>query len=176
MTPSILNLQPELLEDDLVKLIPLEESHFEVLYKAASDHLIWEQHPIKDRYTKEVFKPFFDAGIKSKGAFLILDTKTSEIIGTTRFYDYKPENSSIAIGFTFIGRKFWGRNYNRSTKKLLIDYAFQNVNSILFHVGAENIRSQKAVLKLGATKINEINFPHNGIDIPHYEYELKNKF
>lgn len=173
MNSLLLNLQPEFLENDLIKVIPLLENHFDQLHAVASDPLIWEQHPIKDRYKKEVFKPFFDTAISSKSSFLILDKKTSEVIGTTRFYDYKPENSSIAIGFTFIGRKFWGGNYNRSTKKLLIDYAFQNVNSILFHVGTENIRSQKAVLKLGAKKINEINFPHNGIDIPHYEYELK---
>lgn len=173
MNSLLLNLQPEILENDLIKVIPLLENHFEQLYAVASDPLIWEQHPIKDRYKKEVFKPFFDAAISSQSSFLILDKKTNEIIGTTRFYDYKPENSSIAIGFTFIGRKFWGGNYNRSTKKLLIDYAFQNVNSILFHVGAENIRSQKAVLKLGATKINEMNFPHNEIGILHYEYELK---
>lgn len=173
MNSLLLNLQPEILENDLIKVIPLLENHFEQLYAVASDPLIWEQHPIKDRYKKEVFKPFFDAAISSQSSFLILDKKTNEIIGTTRFYDYKPENSSIAIGFTFIGRKFWGGNYNRSTKKLLIDYAFQNVNSILFHVGAENIRSQKAVLKLGATKINEMNFPHNEIGILHYEYQLK---
>lgn len=173
MNSLLLNLQPEILENDLIKVIPLLENHFEQLYAVASDPLIWEQHPIKDRYKKEVFKPFFDAAISSQSSFLILDKKTNEIIGTTRFYDYKPENSSIAIGFTFIGRKFWGSDYNRSTKKLLIDYAFQNVNSILFHVGAENIRSQKAVLKLGATKINEMNFPHNEIGILHYEYQLK---
>jgi len=173
MNTSLLNLQPELLENELIKLVPLNENHFETLFEKASDPLIWEQHPIKDRYKKEVFKPFFDAGINSKGAFLILDRATNETIGTTRFYDYKPEESSIAIGFTFIARKFWGGNYNKSTKNLLIDYAFQNVNSIVFHVGADNIRSQKAVLKLGATKINEINFPHNEIGILHYEYELK---
>lgn len=170
---STLHLQPEFLENDLIRLIPLQEHHFEELYTVASDPLIWEQHPIKDRYTKEVFKPFFDTAITSKSSFLILDKKTNEPVGTTRFYDYKPENSSVAIGYTFIGRKFWGGAYNQSTKKLLIDYAFHKVNSILFHVGEENIRSQKAVLKLGATKINEINFPHNGIDLLHYEYELK---
>jgi RimJ/RimL family protein N-acetyltransferase len=173
MSISILNLQPEILEDDLIKLIPLQENHFEELYKVASDPLIWEQHPIKDRYKKETFKTFFDAGINSKGAFLILNKNTNEIIGTTRFYDYNPEKTSVAIGFTFIGRKFWGGSYNQSVKKLLTHYAFQNVNSILFHVAAENIRSQKAVLKLGATKVNEINFPNNEIGILHYEYELK---
>ena len=173
MSTSFLNLQPELLEDNLIKLIPLQENHFEELFKLASDPLIWEQHPIKDRYKKEVFKPFFDTAINSKSSFLIFDKETNEIMGTTRFYDYNPEKSSVAIGFTFIARKFWGGRHNQSTKKLLIDYAFQNVNSILFHVGAKNIRSQKAVLKLGATKINEINFPNNEIGILHYEYELK---
>lgn len=173
MGSLLFNLQPEILENDLIKLIPLEESHYEALYKVASDPLIWEQHPIKNRYKKEIFKPFFDTAINSKGAFLIVNKNNKEIIGTTRFYDYNLEKSSVAIGYTFIGRNFWGGFYNQSTKKLLIDYAFQNVNSILFHVGAENIRSQKAVLKLGATKINEMNFPHNGIDMLHYEYELK---
>lgn len=167
------SLQPEFLENEIIKLIPLHEDHFEALYKVASDPLIWEQHPVKDRYQKDVFKPFFEAAVCSKSAFLIIDKITNEVIGTTRFYDYNPEKSNIAIGFTFIGRKFWSGPYNRSVKHLLIDYAFQKVNSIIFHVGTENIRSQKAVLKLGAVKVKEMIFPHNGVDLPHFEYELK---
>jgi RimJ/RimL family protein N-acetyltransferase len=169
---STFNLQPEVLEDEITKLIPLQENHFEELYKVASDPLIWEQHPIRDRYKKEVFKAFFDGAINAGSSFLILDKETNEIMGTTRFYDYNEEKSQIAIGFTFISRKYWGGNYNKSSKKLLIDYAFQNVNSILFHIGAENLRSQKAVLKLGALKINEMVFPIND-GILHFEYELK---
>lgn len=172
MITSNFNLQPEILENETIKLIPLQEDHFEALYEVASDPLIWEQHPIKDRYQKDIFKTFFETAISSNGAFLILDQKTNEVIGTTRFYDYNPEKSNVGIGYTFIGRKFWGGPYNQSTKKLLIDYAFQNVDSILFHVGAENFRSQKAVLKLGSIKINEITFPING-GILHFEYELK---
>lgn len=176
MTKSNFNLQPELLEDEITKLIPLQESDFDALYKVASDPLIWEQHPMKDRYKIEVFRSFFDAAINSKSSFLILDKKTNEVVGNTRFYDYKPENSSIAIGFTFIGRNFWGGLYNKSNKKLLIDYAFQHVDSILFHIGADNIRSQKAVSKLGALKIGEINVINNiEVQLPHFEYELKIK-
>ncbi|WP_394775000.1 GNAT family N-acetyltransferase [Flavobacterium sp.] len=173
MTNSKFNLQPEILEDDITKLIPLQESDFDELYKVASDPLIWEQHPMKDRYKSAVFKSFFDAAIDSKSSFLILDKKTNEIIGNTRFYDYNPEKSSVAIGFTFIARKFWGGLYNKSNKKLLIDYAFQSLDSVIFHIGADNIRSQKAVEKLGAVKINEMNVMNNGVDIPHFEYELK---
>lgn len=169
---SNFNLQPEILENELTKLIPLNEKHFDELYKVASDPLIWEQHPISDRYKIEVFRPFFDAAISAKSSFLILDAKNNEVIGTTRFYEYDEEKSKIAIGFTFISRKYWGGPYNQSNKKLLIDYAFQHVDSILFHIGSENLRSQKAVLKLGAIKINEVLFPPNN-GILHFEYELK---
>ncbi|MCD9574561.1 GNAT family N-acetyltransferase [Flavobacterium soyae] len=173
MTLSNFNLQPDFLEDQIVKLIPLEENHFEELYKAASDPLIWEQHPMKDRYKKDVFKTFFETAIDSKGSFLILDKHTNEIMGTTRYYDYNPEKSSVAIGYTFLSRKYWSGPYNKSCKKLLIDYAFQYVDSILFHIGAENFRSQKAVLKLGAEKVNTMVFTNNGVSLPHFEYELK---
>ncbi len=175
MTTSNFNLQPDILEDEITKLIPLEEKHFEELFKAASDPLIWEQHPSKDRSEREGFKTFFEAAINSKGAFLILDKQTNELIGTTRFYDYKPEESSVAIGYTFLTRKFWGGPYNKSCKKLLIDYAFQHVNSVLFHVGGENFRSQKAVLKLGAEKARDMILTVNGVDMPYFEYELKKK-
>ena len=169
------NLQPEILENEITKLIPLEEKHFEVLFDAASDPLIWEQNPVKDRYTREGFKTYFDIIINKKGAFLIFDKQTNEVMGTTSFYDYNPEKSSVGIGYTFITRKYWGGPYNKSNKKLLIDYAFQHVNSVLFHVGSENFRSQKAVLKLGAEKINDVMFTINGVNVPYFEYELVKK-
>lgn len=173
MKTADFNLQPDFLEDEITKLIPLEEKHFEALFQAASDPLIWEQHPSKDRYEREGFASFFEAAMNSKGSFLILDKQTGEIMGTTRYYDYDPEKSSVGIGYTFITRKYWGGPYNSSNKKLLIDYAFQHVNSILFHVGAENFRSQKAVSKLGAQKVRDMIITANGLDMPYFEYELK---
>ncbi|WP_163411566.1 GNAT family N-acetyltransferase [Flavobacterium ajazii] len=173
MKISNFNLQPEILENEITKLIPLQEEHFEALFDAASDPLIWEQNPVKDRYQREGFKAFFEI-IITKNPFLILDKQTNEIMGTTSFYDYNSEKSNIAIGYTFIKRKYWGGPYNKSNKKLLIDYAFQYVDSVIFHVGAENFRSQKAVLKLGAEKINDVVFQIKGVDVPYYEYELVN--
>ena len=169
---SVLNLQPEILENDLIKIIPLQEEHFEELYHVASDPLIWEQNPAKDRHTKEGFSTFFDI-IITKASFLILDKQTNEIMGTTSFYDYDAEKSSVGIGYTFITRKYWGGPYNKSNKKLMMDYAFQHVDSVLFHVGAENYRSQKAVSKLGAEKIKDMSFNVNGVDVPYFEYELR---
>lgn len=174
MQTSNFNLQPDFLENEISKLIPLEEKHFEALFEAASDPLIWEQNPAKDRYKKDVFRTYFDM-LLTKGSFLILDKQTDEIMGTTSFYDYNPEKSNVGIGYTFITRKYWGGPYNKSNKQLMIDYAFQHLDSVLFHVGAENFRSQKAVLKLGAEKINELTFTINDIEVPYFEYELKKK-
>lgn len=156
------DLQPFQLQNQLIKLVPLQETDFEELYSVANDELLWEQHPNKLRYQKPVFQNFFEGAIQSKGAFFIRDAKTNEPIGSSRFYDYNPETNSILIGYTFIGRKFWGKGYNKELKKLMMDYAFQFVNTIYFHVGATNFRSQKALEKIGGMKIDEFEVEYFG--------------
>ncbi|MEN2413540.1 GNAT family N-acetyltransferase [Flavobacterium mesophilum] len=176
MRQSNFNLQPDFLENEILKLIPLEENHFEELYKVASDPLVWEQHPNKNRYERDVFQNFFEGAIESKGAFLILDKTTNEIAGSTRFYDYEPENNSIFIGYTFYGRNFWGTGFNPQVKKIMLDYAFQFVDKVRFHIGAENYRSQKAIEKLGAEKIDEINVAYYNEPSRHnFVYEIRKK-
>lgn len=156
------NLQPSHLKSQLLQVFPLQENHFEQLYSVASDELLWEQHPNKNRYKREVFQTFFEGAIQSKGAFLVLEASTGETIGCTRFYDYNQEDNSILIGYTFVGRKFWGKGYNKELKKLMMDYAFQYVSKIIFHIGASNFRSQRAIEKLGAIKIDEFEVEYFG--------------
>ena len=170
MTETNINWQPQSLEDSLVKLVSLTENDFDAIYEVASDPLIWEQHPKRDRYKKEVFRDFFDGAVSSGTAFLIKDKLSGKVIGSTRYYDYKPADSSIAIGFTFLARECWGGLYNKSSKKLLLDYAFQFVDKVYFHIGATNIRSQLATTKIGATKVNEVLIDHQGEKLLHYEY------
>jgi RimJ/RimL family protein N-acetyltransferase len=166
------NWQPANLENNILKLVPLQKSDFEALFEVASDPLIWEQHPTKDRYKREVFQLFFDGAIKSKTAFLIIDKITGKLIGSTRYYDYKPEQSSIAVGYTFLNRAYWGSTYNKASKKLLLDYAFKYADKVYFHIGANNVRSQKAILNIGATKIGEVDFDYYGKKLLHYEYAI----
>jgi RimJ/RimL family protein N-acetyltransferase len=139
------DLQPTFLHNDLIQLIPLQETDFEELYLVASDPLVWEQHPNKLRYQRDVFQNYFEGAMLSKGAFLIRDSKTNEVVGSTRFYDYDGTENSVLIGYTFIGRKFWGTGHNKALKKLMLDYAFQHMDKVYFLIGAFNIRSQKAI-------------------------------
>ena len=158
------------LESDIIKLVPLTEFDFERLYKVASDPLIWEQHPSSDRYKREVFERYFNDASSSCTAFIIIDKLRNKIIGSTRYYDYNPEKLSIAIGYTFLAREYWGGLYNQSAKKVLLDYAFQFVDKVYFHIGPTNIRSQKATMKIGAVKVGEFDLDFNGRKLMHFEY------
>jgi RimJ/RimL family protein N-acetyltransferase len=170
-----MNLQPTL-QNEQIHLIPLVEHDFETLYQVASDPLIWEQHPNKDRYKREVFQTFFEGAIQSKGAFKIMDVFTGNCIGSTRFYDLDSSNKSVLIGYTFYGRNYWGSTYNPQVKKLMLDYAFQFLDNISFHIGAHNIRSQKAIERLGASKVREINIAYHGEpEKLNFEYVIEKK-
>lgn len=170
-----MNLQP-ILENELVKLMPLEAKDFETLYQVASDPLIWEQHPNKDRYKREIFQNFFEGAMESKGAFVIIDKKTNAVIGSTRFYDFSQSEKSVLIGYTFYGRNYWGSTFNPSVKKLMLDYAFRFVDTVYFHIGAHNIRSQKAIERLGAVKVREMKVAYHGEpEKLNFEYQIEKK-
>ena len=157
-----LNWQPQHLQNELIALFPLKEEDFEDLYTVASDPLVWEQHPNKWRYQREVFQNFFEGALLSLGAFLIRDKATNEIVGCSRFYDYDAATSSILIGYTFVGRSYWGKGFNRELKQLMLAYIFQYVDTVFFHIGAQNLRSQKAIEKIGALKVDEIEVAYYG--------------
>lgn len=165
-----MNLQPTL-ANEIITIKPIQKEDFEALFAIASDELLWEQHPNKDRYKKEEFQLFFENAIQSKGAFIVINNKTNEIIGSSRYYEFNEVEKSIVIGYTFISRAFWGKNYNSSLKELMINYAFQFVNKVYFHVGETNYRSQKAVEKLGAIKIGEIK--SENLSKINWVYQLK---
>ena len=156
------NLLQPTLENIEVKLLPLQESDFERLYEVASDPLVWAQHPNKNRCEREPFRNFFEGAMMSGGAFLILDKITGEVAGSTRFYDYVKGQNSIFIGYTFYGTKFWGSKLNPQVKKLMLEYIFQYVDLVKFHVGAENWRSRKAMERLGAELKGEVVVAYHG--------------
>ena len=147
----LFDLQPHL-KGELIELRPLRPDDWDELFAVASDPLIWEQHPESDRYKEDVFKIFFEDALRSGGAFVVVDTKTQQIIGSTRFHGYDPKKSEIEIGWTFLARKYWGGRYNREMKQLMLAHAFKFVENVVFFVGENNLRSQKATEKIGAVK------------------------
>ncbi|HIA50998.1 MAG TPA: N-acetyltransferase [Candidatus Melainabacteria bacterium] len=145
-------LQPTL-TGELIKLRPLKFEDYPGLYMAASDPLIWEQHPNSDRYKEAVFKGYFEGALECGGALIIQDALTDEIIGSSRYYGLDETASEVEIGWTFLTTNYWGGTYNRELKNLMLSHAYKYVDHVLFFVGPNNLRSRRAVEKLGATYI-----------------------
>lgn len=136
------------LTDDTYTLRPLREDDRPALRMAASDPLIWAGHPVKDRYKPEVFNALFDSLLAFEGALLI--SRGEAVIGTSTYYTGSTQPGTIAIGYTFLTRAYWGGTANLAVKTLMLDYAFTYYDSVWLHIGPDNIRSQKATAKLGA--------------------------
>jgi RimJ/RimL family protein N-acetyltransferase len=146
------DLQP-ILKGDLLELRPLRPEDFQALYTVAADPLIWEQHPVKDRYKAEVFQEFFRESLASGGALIAIDSDAGRVIGSSRFHGLDEKNSEIEIGWTFLARSHWGGIYNREMKRLMLQHAFKFVERVVLLVGPENVRSQRSVEKLGAVRV-----------------------
>ena len=145
----------------------LNKNDFNVLYNIGKIKKIWEQHPENDRWKKEKFNIFFNKGIENKfGFYGIYDKFKNNIIGSTRYYSYSKKKKSIKIGFTFLNPEYWGTDTNLQIKILMLGYAFNYVENIYFDIGKNNIRSRKAIEKIGATL-------HSDADIGNVLYILR---
>jgi N-acetyltransferase len=144
-------LQPEL-SGSLISLRPLRPDDFSGLYAVASDPLIWELHPANDRYKENVFRGFFREAMESGGALLVADSRDGKTIGSSRFHGYDAKTSEVEIGWTFLARMYWGGAYNREMKRLMLCHAFRFADRVIFVVGSGNLRSQRAVQKIGGVR------------------------
>lgn len=168
-----IDLQPHLV-GELVELRPIAASDWDALYAVASDPRIWEQHPARDRHERAAFKYFFDQAIASGSAFVVIDRATGHIIGSTRYHGLDRANSEIEIGWTFLARSHWGGRFNGDMKRLLLDHAFQFVDTVVLLIGPDNVRSQRAAERLGAKRDGEITRPdRHGRPMVNWRYALR---
>ena len=137
------------LRGELLELRPLRPDDFDALYAVASDPRIWEQHPEPTRWQEPVFRAFFRGALDSGGALVALDRQTGRVIGTSRFTAYDAGRRVLEIGWTFLGRRYWGGRYNGEMKRLMLEHAFRWVDRVEFVIGPDNVRSRRAVEKLG---------------------------
>lgn len=145
---------------EILELRPLRTGDFEALFRVAADPLIWEQHPEPNRYQETTFRAFFKEALASGGALVALDRATGQIIGSSRYHGYDAERSVIEIGWTFLARSHWGGRYNGEMKRLMLEHAFKSVKRVIFIIGPDNRRSQRAVEKIGAVRAGTTTDAH----------------
>jgi RimJ/RimL family protein N-acetyltransferase len=161
------DLQPHLI-GELLELRPMHEDDWPALFEVASDPLIWEQHPESTRYQEATFRRYFDGGMASGGALVAIDRADSRIIGSSRYNGYHPALRVVEIGWTFLARAYWGGRYNGEMKRLMLDHAFGHVDRVIFTIGRNNLRSQRALEKIGGRRAGTETYPEG----EHAIYEL----
>ncbi|WP_379548129.1 GNAT family N-acetyltransferase [Qipengyuania sp. DSG2-2] len=173
----MLDRQPTLETERLV-LRPLTEADREALFAIASDPMVWEQHPIHDRWRREVFDPFFDEGLASGGALTVVrrgdEERDEQIIGSTRYDRYDPEDGgSVEIGWTYLARSHWGKGTNPEMKRAMLSHAFEHVAEVRFRVGDTNYRSRNALEAIGAVRTEHYDLDrYQGRRVVHLTYAI----
>ncbi len=165
------DLQPTLTGEHLT-LRPLRTNDWDALFAAASDPLIWEVHPYHDRWQEPRFRSYFDEGMDSGGALTAIDNATGAVIGNSRYANYIPDLNEIEIGWTFLVRSVWGGAYNREMKALMLSHAFRYFDSVRFNIGESNVRSRRAIEKIGAQLDGAYNVSFQDRIIPHVIYRI----
>jgi RimJ/RimL family protein N-acetyltransferase len=161
-----------------IDLRPLREGDWPRLFALASDPLIWAQHPASDRYTEPVFRRFFEEALASGGALVAIE-KNGKMIGSSRYNLDRELADQAEIGWSFLARSHWGGDFNREIKSLMLRHAFGFVSKVYFRVGESNLRSRRAMEKLGGVLSDRKEIIHlpDGEPVIHVVYEItRNQF
>ena len=145
------DLQPTLIGSRII-VRPIAQTDWDEMFAAAADPEVWALHPVRERYKAEVFREFFDGALKSGAAFSFVDRQSQKVVGSSRYYGHDAERREIEIGWTFLARPYWGGSYNAEVKRLMLEHAFNFVDTVVFWVGETNWRSQRAMEKIGGVR------------------------
>jgi RimJ/RimL family protein N-acetyltransferase len=171
-----LDFDPQpVLSGSTLTLRPLAASDQEALWQVARDPLIWALHPDKTRSDPQGFARFFQVSLASGSALIVVEQRSGRVIGSSRFYDWDPAQRELAIGYTFLARDFWGSTANLEMKRLMVAHAAPWADRIWFHVGKGNLRSRRAMEKIGARVMHEGKREQNGemIDFVYFALETR---
>jgi RimJ/RimL family protein N-acetyltransferase len=159
------NLWAPILVGPTVTLRPVTAADWTALYAAASDPLIWEQHPEPTRWQAPVFRAFFEGALAADGGLVVLDSHSGAVIGSSRFHAHDAARREVEIGWTFLTRAYWGGATNREMKALMLAHAFLHVDRVIFKVGPNNLRSQRALAKIGAYRASGADPAADGMSL-----------
>jgi RimJ/RimL family protein N-acetyltransferase len=144
-----------------IYLETLTAQHIPVLKELAKDERLWEYTKtllVNDTFDQQ-FEQYISAALDDRStggqhSFVIRDSASGQVTGMTRYYRIEPAHKRLSIGYTWYKPEVWGGVQNKECKLLLLQYAFETLGyqRVEFEVAHQNIRSQKAVQKIGGVK------------------------
>jgi len=159
-----------------IDLRPIVPADREPLYAVAADPLIWEVHP-SARWQRPVFDAFFDEALAEGGGLIVHDKAedgaTGAMIGSSRYSKRWCEPGEVEIGWSFLARTYWGGETNRDLKGTMLAHAFRYVDTVIFRVGIHNIRSRRAMEKIGGIEVRRWFHPTSADVVEHVVFAIK---
>lgn len=165
--------QPTLV-GELLLLRPLTDVDREELYAVAADPQLWALHPAHDRWQRPVFDALFDEALAHGGALAVIEKASGRIVGSSQYRASAKVAGAVEIGWTFLARSHWGGETNRELKRLMLTHLLAHVNRAVFRVGVDNLRSRRAMEKIGGRLMElreDVPYP-DGRVIAHVFYEI----
>ena len=161
-----MEISPVTLEGQHVRLEPLSLAHEEALIKAASDGELWNSTVTIVPSSPATMIDYIQAALNGQAQgrelpFVIIRKSgtgvppvkaSNEVVGTTRFYDIKPTDRGVAIGYTWLAKSAQRSAVNTESKLLMLTHAFEHWQCIRVELLTDvlNEQSRKAILRLGS--------------------------
>lgn len=155
----MLNFRHEyILENDIVRLTPLQENDFDKLVHFSIEEPELWTHSSLQADSPEKLKLYLKRALEDREnqnayAFLVFDKRTNQYAGSTRFYDIQLKNATLQLGFTWYGKAFHGTGLNKNCKYLMLEFAFDTLQMerVEFRADNDNARSIQAMKSIGCT-------------------------
>jgi len=147
-----------ILENDVVRLMPLKEEDTEILVKyALAEPTLWQYSLMpangRENMEKYIAAALADKKQKKSYPFIVFDKRKQLYAGSTRYYDFNVTHNTTQLGYTWYGKEFWGTGLNKNCKYLMLDFAFDRLGLDRVELRADNNnqRSIAAMKSIGCT-------------------------
>lgn len=152
-------LQTVSLQGFSIRLVPVDYSHLDQLSCWSAEKDIWRYMTFAHLESRHEMQTWIGSAmdVNSRGTelnFAIIDEVSESAIGTTSFYRVVPEHKRLELGKTWLGHPYRRTRINTAAKYLMLNHAFESIlaNRVELNTDARNVRSQRAIERLGAVR------------------------
>jgi N-acetyltransferase len=148
--------QRVVLEGERIRLEPLSPDHAQGLYNRGRMAADWAFMPRSCFIDMADVRQWVEEALQdpTQMPFTIVERAKGRVVGSTRFLHMRPEHRSVEVGWTWLGQEWQRTGVNTEAKLLLLSHAFDRMGCIRveFKTDARNLRSQRALERIGATR------------------------
>lgn len=151
-----MNIEPVTLEGGSIRLVPLLLSHHAALCEVGLEERLWQWTTIRVQTPDDMLR-YIQNALQSQTdgtalPFVIIEKKSGQVIGTTRYHSIHPTHRRLEIGFTWVALLYQRTGVNTEAKYLMLKHAFEEMQAVRveFKADASNLPSRQALLHIGA--------------------------